>query len=327
MKKFVFFILVIFLLLITVIYVEKFAISDADLKKELENLSDQELKNILNVSETQNHALVGEATRRDSYRTINGIRFSLNRVKSVTEVVYQERLNLKKYEIENLKQTVNQTVNINEGINCNFKTASELLKTCPTETEIKMIRKDFNIVFDKEPVEWSCTEGGKESSVMLSMYNTFRLMKCTPFDKNFLWAPKYNNMYSWMKSLELTQIEYFMCKPGDECSNAASKDIIYLEMNNLDDPIYREIINTNSGGGAGHLPVLMIHESRHTINGGYKGHTCSPNDQTLQELGAWGVQYHLLNMLADNTGNYFSSYERKEFQSSAKYILETRFCS
>jgi len=36
--------------------------------------------------------------------------------------------------------------------------------------------------------------------------------------------------------------------------------------------------------------VLFIHEARH--NEGLP-HTCSTNDQTLSELGSWGVQYYM----------------------------------
>ena len=66
----------------------------------------------------------------------------------------------------------------------NYNTANQLVSTCPFKQEIKQIRHDFNIYFEKGLIDhgvlkpWSCTNNGKESSIMLSMYNIFRLAKC-----------------------------------------------------------------------------------------------------------------------------------------------------
>lgn len=323
MKKSVFIVMICFILLIIVGCAKEPTISDENLEEELGKLSDEELEKILDEGESeQDKALAGQATQWGAYRAIGGKQVKLNRLTIATQKVYRKRLKQRVYQIER----VQPFVRVDAGINCGYETAAELLATCPTAEERRIIRRDFNIAFDQEPPAWDCTNGGDESSIMLSMYNTFRLMKCIPFDENFIWAPQHNNLYDWMKSLNLDLIQYFSC-PGGGCFNHAGGRNIYLMMDNLGNLEYRQVVNPQMGNGLGFAPVLIVHEARHTTPGGNKPHTCGSNDNTLNELGAWGVQHHLLNMLADNTGNFFSNYEKNTFRYSAQNILNTRFCS
>jgi hypothetical protein len=211
----------------------------------------------------------------------------------------------------------------------NYSTAQELVSTCPLKSEITQIRKDFNIYFENGLVTngvlvpWGCTYNGHESSIMLSMYNIFRLLKCIPFDKNFPWAPAFNNLYEWLKSLNLISIGFFWAQQNQNSSGWDKR--IYLKGNNLADPIYREIINPQSGVGIIHCLILLVHEARHA---GYNiPHNCGVKDTNLAYMGAWGVQYHLLKTLAQNTDNFFSNYEKSMFLGDAQHILTTRFCN
>ena len=56
------------------------------------------------------------------------------------------------------------------------------------------------------------------------------------------------------------------------------------------------------GGGLYDTAALFVHEARHN-NG--KPHTCGANDQTLDELGAWGAQYYLGIWTALYSGSLF----------------------
>jgi hypothetical protein len=211
---------------------------------------------------------------------------------------------------------------------CSYNTAAELVASCPTQEEIQQIRADFNIYFENGLIDngvlvpWSCTADGDESSIMLSMYNAFRLLKCVPFDENFPWAPDYNNLYDWLKSLDLTAIGYIWAEEGEY--NHGWNGRIYIIGNHLDHPMYRDIVNPQSGVGIIHPMVLLIHEARHAGDG--VPHNCGYKDTDLEYMGAWAVQYYLLGMLAENTGNYFSDYERSSLLGSAQNIYETRFC-
>ena len=43
-------------------------------------------------------------------------------------------------------------------------------------------------------------------------------------------------------------------------------------------------------------------------------------------MGAWAVQYYLLKMLGENTGDFFTPYQKQTLLGSAQDILKTRFC-
>jgi hypothetical protein len=218
----------------------------------------------------------------------------------------------------------------------NCISADQLVATCPFEQEIQQIRSDFNIYFDKGLIDhgvlqpWNCTNNGGESSIMLSMYNIFRLTKCIPFDTSFPWSTSHSNLYVWLKSLNLPAIGFFWADPG--VPSHARGNRIFLAGNQLADPIFREIINPQTGMGIIFYVTLLAHEARHA---GYNiGHNCETDkkkkyfskDTNLAYMGAWAVQYYLLNMLADNTGDFFTDYQKNQFRGSAQDILTTRFC-
>jgi hypothetical protein len=119
----------------------------------------------------------------------------------------------------------------------NYVTADQVVQTCPTEAEMHQIRADFNIYFDKGLVDngivvpWTCSNQGSESSIMLSMYNIFRLAKYIPFSSTFPWDSQYNNLYQWLKDLGLITIGFFWAQPG-ELSHGWDKKI-YLVGNDL----------------------------------------------------------------------------------------------
>ncbi len=211
---------------------------------------------------------------------------------------------------------------------CPYDTAAELMASCPTREQIQQIRQDFNIYFERPLIDhgvlvpWSCTPGGGESSLMLSMYNSFRLALCIPFDAAFPWAPEHDNLYEWLQSAELTAIGYFWAEEGDRSHGWGKR--IYLIGNWLADPMYRQVSDPSTGVGLINYVGLIAHETRHAdIN---IGHNCGSNDTDLDYMGAWAVHYHLARMLAENTGDYFSSSEKQRLAWLAEGILDSRFC-
>jgi hypothetical protein len=91
--------------------------------------------------------------------------------------------------------------------------------------------------------------------------------------------------------------------------------------------MYREIINHQSGVGIIHALALLVHEARHA---GYNiGHNCKDGirDTNLAFMGAWAVQYYLFKMLAENTGSFFSDYEKNMLLGNAQNILAFGFCN
>jgi hypothetical protein len=69
---------------------------------------------------------------------------------------------------------------------------------------------------------------------------------------------------------------------------------------------------------------LVVHETRH--NNGFI-HTCGSNDQTLAELGAWGVQYHFFDYLVNHTDRAFISASAASQIGGNLAGLCSRFCA
>ena len=208
-----------------------------------------------------------------------------------------------------------------------FSSADDLLDSCPTDEEIAQIEEDFNFVWWDYPGKWKCTENGKESFKKLTIYNTFRLMHDIPLEKHMPWANNDElNLYNWFESLDLLMIRMFESESNDSYSYA-SGETINIKMNDFEKERYRLVVDHKSGVGIGDVLVLFVHESRHTIAGGNKPHTCAGSkDLTFEEQGAWNVQYEMLMLMADETGNYFTAKQQQSFRDFAKQIRDNRFC-
>ena len=73
----------------------------------------------------------------------------------------------------------------------------------------------------------------------------------------------------------------------------------------------------------GTLMVLFVHEARHT----FLPHTCGSNDNTIDELGAWGVQYYTYLFLANHSDpSFIDPADQPAFRSDAESTCNARFC-
>lgn len=104
----------------------------------------------------------------------------------------------------------------------------------------------------------------------------------------------------------------YCCEPGG---------LIVIQTNNLyvltptDDPsqIWDEVRG---------LASVLVHEARH--NEGY-GHTCGTKDQTVDELGAWGVEYYLLLWFGTHSNVSPDSYKQAARQDAAAMLHPDAF--
>jgi len=78
-----------------------------------------------------------------------------------------------------------------------------------------------------------------------------------------------------------------------------------------------------SGIGLSNLVGLIVHEARHAEIG---GHTCGHDDQTLEELGSWGVQYYYFTWLAEHSAGWLTEQQKTGASYSADVALE-RICN
>ena len=216
---------------------------------------------------------------------------------------------------------VSDYVPMHTGISCDYATVDELAYPCPSAEDIRQIRNDFNIYFNAPPAPWFCTNNGYEYSTTLSIYNALRIMKCTPFDENFQWDLEHNNMYQWLKDVNIEGIEIFACPEG--LCNSHYDGVIHLVSLTSIGPSLISDQFSRTALGATRTAVLLSHEAQHE----YLYHTClGGKDHNLDEMGAWAVQYYLLNMLSQNTGIYFTEEQKQEFESLAESVYNYGFC-
>jgi len=173
------------------------------------------------------------------------------------------------------------------------------------------------------------------------MYNSFRMLKCIPFDEEFPWAQGhwewyyrfwfpslrwvqgYKNLYDWLKGAHLVSIGYFYPADADDKSHGWDKRI-YLRGDNLIKPDHRKVVDSRTRVGLIDAAVLIFHESRHAaVN---IGHNCGTKDSNLDYMGAWAVQYYCLKMMGETAGNFFTEYQKSEMLYRAQRVLDTRFC-
>ncbi|MEZ4861710.1 MAG: hypothetical protein R3C14_10395 [Caldilineaceae bacterium] len=192
-----------------------------------------------------------------------------------------------------------------------YQTADILMASCPTAQEITQIRHDFNINFDSGLMAtgtvkpWACTQGGNESSVMLTVYNMFRLLKNIPLTQPLVWAPSYTNVYDWLRSLTLTCITFH----NDISFASFTNRRIWIDGRNRDDPYYRTSMLALAAG-------ILVHEARHVeTQRGHDSQTKPGGDTDMG--GAYGATILYAEMCANNSGTFFTSYQQNEFRNWA----------
>ena len=206
-------------------------------------------------------------------------------------------------------------------------TVEELTSTCPTAAEVAAFNSELDLRFDADPSAPTLVCTAAQGSADLTrlkerVYQALRIMK--QFNSPFLTPLPYTDkgLYDWFTNAIhgirfRSDIQYsFCCDPSG---------YINIQTNNLG------ILQFNTPEWLLSTMVLFMHEARH--NEGY-GHTCFSKDQTLQELGAWGVQYYTDAWLAFYSGAFLSSknpmlaptYYREWMWSDAQNTLNGAIC-
>jgi hypothetical protein len=211
-------------------------------------------------------------------------------------------------------------------------TVDEFFERCPTAAEIQSILADISFTFEVDPTAGTLACRASEGSLDLSplkkrAYQSFLIMKYIAFDAPLPWTEK--SLYAWfvgsIKGVRLRSDipNSFCCGPLNTI-NILVADNSYLMLTD-------RWIDPQMGGGLMDTMVLYVHEARH--NEGY-GHMCpGGNDRTLSEMSAWGVQYYLLQWLAQHADPDFfrapggnPDYYRLAALDHMLSIRRTRFC-
>ncbi len=208
----------------------------------------------------------------------------------------------------------------------------EVLAQCPSAAEIASIDTDIKLQFDADPTTGTLVCTSANGSVDLTRlqeraYQAILMMKKIEFSQPLPWTDK--PLYDWfvgaIDGIRFPgDIEFSFCCDPENFINIQTNNLSALQTNRWIDP--------KLGTGLQGLMVLFVHEARHNEN---FPHTCGAEDNTISEMGAWGVQYHLLWWLAFYSDRNFNSptdvylypaYYQELALGEANWTREIRFC-
>ncbi len=177
----------------------------------------------------------------------------------------------------------------------------DYLSRCPTAAEIASVDAALSIQFEDDPSAPTlvCTvaEGSQNlTQLQKNTYNTILLMRELEFDQPLPWTPK--QLYQWfidaVDGIRFRgNIPYSFCCEPDKIINIRVAD----NFGAIHDERWGNFGDSGTNGGMYVFMGLLIHEARHG-EGNYP-HTCSfSKDNTIAEMGAWGVHYYFFKWLA-----------------------------
>lgn len=188
---------------------------------------------------------------------------------------------------------------------------------CPTAAAVEAIRADVTIEFEVDPTAGELVCTGAAGSADLTRlqertYQALELMRRLEFDEPLPWTGE--DLYPWfVQSVRGIRFRAtrnsFCCDPPGVINIAVHPD--------------RE---ATYGEGFPTLIEGLVHEARHAD--GRHPHTCGNADQSVAELGAWGVQYSLnVWMALHAVSPALTAEDRAYCLNRAAFLAAYDFCS
>lgn len=211
----------------------------------------------------------------------------------------------------------------------------ELLAACPKASDIAAINQKLTLTFNSDPTAGqplACTASAGSADLTffkMRAYQALIVAKTVQFDAPLPWTSK--TLWDWITSA-ITGIA-FDPSPGVYCCSPAK--VIHISGASSSCSIAgntaTRLIATGMPCGLEATIAVIVHEARHSEG---PPHTCGTSDNTISELGAWGVQYWTLRWFAEHTGTFLSAtgagsaadYYRTTASNEAKSLCSTRFC-
>jgi hypothetical protein len=165
----------------------------------------------------------------------------------------------------------------------------QLLARCPTLAELVWVDSIEALTFTSDPsagrIVCSAAQGSRDLTLLQErVYQAVLLFSWIRFDLALPWTDE--ELDAWLAHA-IHGVDFRDDTQSSFCCEAGG--VIVVQTNNL------WVLTASSRGEIWQatlsLAALFAHEARH--NEGY-GHTCGPNDQTVAELGSWGLQYYFL---------------------------------
>jgi hypothetical protein len=207
----------------------------------------------------------------------------------------------------------------------------DLIAECPTAAQVQAINSQLKLIFDADPTRnlpLACTAAAGSADLTLfkkRVYQSFVAMQQIPFDAPLPWTSR--PLYQWLVST--IRGVHFADTGGSWCCEPGSLIVVQTASNQATDNSClmaghtNRWIDPNYPCGMDAFIALVVHEARHN-NG--KPHTCGSNDNTIAEMGSWGVQYYFFRWLSEHTGDYLTSFYRDKAREQAHQTCAIRFC-
>lgn len=207
----------------------------------------------------------------------------------------------------------------------------QLLAHCPPAQGIASVDRDLKLAFEGDPTAGELVCRASQGSADLTRlqeraYQALLIMEHLSFDTPLPWSDQ--PLYAWFTAA-VEEIRF-----RDDISNSFCCDppgVINVQTRNQAALSTLRWIDPESGAGLQDLVALLVHEARH--NQGY-AHTCGTNDNTVAEMGAWGVQYWFFQYLAYHSRAPFLvsqarsvDYYREAARDQARWLRNNRFCA
>jgi hypothetical protein len=182
-----------------------------------------------------------------------------------------------------------------------FATIDDLLLTCPTSAEITELHRDLDIEIDPAVVAVPCREEQDDPApgATLTLYNALRALRMIEWDEPLPLIGA-TNPYEWLKTRRIKL--HLFAGSGNDVS-FATETTIHLNAHVLSQDFLRwwVVDAPDATYGLEGIVALMMHEARHTAQGGGIAHDCGSNDSSLALGGAWALEYDFELWMAGHT--------------------------
>ena len=215
---------------------------------------------------------------------------------------------------------------------------------CPSPASLRAIDADLDIRAEYGPLlsgdEVVCSEAesGRElTRVQKHLYTALMALRAIEFDQPLPWTDQ-DNLYAWLVEriagirLRSDVGASYCCQPPEDATGPYVNIAIPPRWESSD------LFMSETGVDVWGLAELLVHEANHTV----RAHSCNGDDQTIAELGSWGVVYYLNRLLAyhsdpcfvrpDPTGAIAGELEGEgayleRAATMANRVHRTRFCA
>jgi uncharacterized repeat protein (TIGR01451 family) len=207
------------------------------------------------------------------------------------------------------------------------------LARCPTAAEVAAVNAGLVLEFDPTlsagPLVCTAAAGSADlNETERRVYAILGVLRGMTFSRPLPWTRL--RVYPWLVGA-IDGIRFrsdisssYCCDPANFIDVAVEPGHAFLTLT----PLW---IDPSGGGGLYDTGVVFVHEARHNEG---RPHTCGggTNDQTVDELGAWGVQYYFGIWAALFSGSYLDApggdpaLYRESALRHAEGVISTRFC-